>query len=112
MLKYLRTYYLTQINMGFMDQAKDMYKLQKQAKEIKKLLKNIHIEAESDGITVVCDGEQNFIECKVAEAIAGDAKKLEKAFIEATNKAIKKSQLIGAEKMKDVMGGLGGMFGK
>ena len=28
--------------MGFMDKAKDMYKLQKQAKDIKKQLKNIH----------------------------------------------------------------------
>lgn len=89
-----------------------MYKLQKQAKEIKKQLKNIHIEAESDGVTVVCNGEQNFIECKVAEAILGDAKRIEKGFVEAANKAIKKSQTIGAEKMKDVMGGFGGMFGK
>ncbi|MBU0727768.1 YbaB/EbfC family nucleoid-associated protein [Patescibacteria group bacterium] len=94
-----------------MDQAKDMYKLQKQAKQIKKELKNIHIEAESDGITVVCNGEQNFIECKVAEAILGDAKRIEKGFVEAANKAVKKSQLIGAEKMKEVMGGFGGMFG-
>lgn len=97
--------------MGFLDQAKDMYKLQKQAKQIKKELKNIHIEAESDGVTVVCNGEQNFIDCKVAEGIVGDAKRLGKAFVEAANKAVKKSQTIGAEKMKDVMGGFGGMFG-
>ena len=48
-----------------MDQAKDMYKLQKQAKQIKKELKNIQVEAESNGITVVVDGEQKFIECKI-----------------------------------------------
>jgi len=98
--------------MGFMDQAKDMYKLQKQAKQIKKQLKNIHIEAESDGVTVVFNGEQHCIECKIAEAVAGDTKRIEKAVVEANNKAIKKSQTIGAEKMKDVMGGFGGMFGK
>ncbi|MBN2096384.1 YbaB/EbfC family nucleoid-associated protein [Candidatus Peregrinibacteria bacterium] len=98
--------------MGFMDKAKDLYKLQKQAKEIKKQLKNIHIEAEADGVTVVCDGEQHFMEAKVDEALLSDSKKLEKAFVEAANKAIKKSQLIGAEKMKDVMGGFGGMFGQ
>jgi DNA-binding protein YbaB len=97
--------------MGFMDQAKDLYKLQKQAKQIKKELKNIHIEAESDGITVVCNGEQDFIEVKVSEAIAGDAKRLGKAFVDAANKAIKKSQAIAADKMKDVMGGMGGLFG-
>lgn len=97
--------------MGFMDQAKDMYKLQKQAKQIKKELKNIHIEAESDGVTVIVNGEQHFIECKIAEGISGDSKRMGKAFVDAANKAVKKSQTIGAEKMKDVMGGFGGMFG-
>ena len=98
--------------MGFMDKAKDLYKLQKQAKQIKNELKNIHIEAETDGVTVVVDGEQYFMEVKIDEKILGDAKKLSKAFVDASNKAIKKSQLIGAEKMKSVMGGLGGMFGQ
>ena len=32
--------------------------------------------------------------------------------MDAKNKAIKKSQLIGDEKMKETMGGLGGMFGQ
>jgi len=97
--------------MGFMDQAKDMYKLQRQAKQIKKELKNIHIEAEADGVTVVCNGEQTFLETRIPEAIAGDTKRIGKAFVEAANKAIKKSQAIAADKMKDVMGGMGGMFG-
>ena len=97
--------------MGFMDQAKDLYKLQKQAKQIKKELKNIHIEAESDGVVLIADGEQNFIEAKIPEALSGDIKRLEKAFITAANKAVKKSQSIAADKMKDVMGDMGGMFG-
>lgn len=97
--------------MGFMDQAKDLYKLQKQAKQIKKELKNIHIEAEADGVVLTCNGEQKFMECKVPEALAGDIKRIEKAFVEAGNKAIAKSQAIAADKMKDVMGGMGGMFG-
>lgn len=97
--------------MGFMDQAKDLYKLQKQAKQIKKELKNIHIEAEADGVVVTCNGEQAFMEAKVPEALSGDVKRIGKAFVEAANKAIKKSQAIAADKMKDVMGGMGGMFG-
>jgi len=97
--------------MGFFDQAKDMYKLQKQAKQIKKDLKKVHIEAETDGIVVVVDGEQNFIDVKIPEALSGDLNRISKAFVESANKAIKKSQTIAAEKMKDVMGGLGGMFG-
>lgn len=97
--------------MGFMDQAKDLYKLQRQAKQIKKELKNIHIEAEADGVVVVADGEQTFIDVKIPEALAGNIKRLGKAFVEASNKAIKKSQAIAADKMKDVMGDMGGMFG-
>ncbi len=97
--------------MGFFDQAKDMYKLQKQAKQIKKELKKVHIEAETDGVVIVVDGEQNFIEARIPEALSGDLDRISKAFVESANKAIKKSQTIAAEKMKDVMGGLGGMFG-
>ena len=95
-----------------MDKAKDMYKLQKQAKQIKKQLKNIHVEAETDGVKVTIDGEQNFLDVQIDDSVAGDPKRLSRAFIDAANKAVKKSQQIGAEKMKDVMGGMGGMFGE
>ncbi len=98
--------------MGFLDQAKDMYKLQKQAKQIKKELKNIHVEAENDGVTVTVNGEQEILEVVIPEALAGDVKRIAKAVVEATNKAIKKAQQIAADRMKDVMGGLGGMFGQ
>jgi len=94
-----------------MDQAKNVYKLQKQAKQIKKELGKIHIEAEADGVVVVIDGEQNVIETRIPEALMGEKSRLEKAFVEAFNKAIKKSQTIAAEKMQAVMGGFGGMFG-
>lgn len=95
--------------MGFMDQAKDMYRLQKQAKQIKGELKNIHIEAETDGVKVIVNGEQLFLEAFIADTLAGDTKRIAKAFIDAANKAVKKAQAIGAEKMKSVMGG---MFGQ
>ncbi|MCK5611874.1 YbaB/EbfC family nucleoid-associated protein [Candidatus Pacearchaeota archaeon] len=94
-----------------MDKAKDLYKLQKQAKDIKKQLKKIHIEAEHGGVVITCDGEQHFVSAKVTEEFSGDNQKLANTFVEAANKAIKKSQQIGAEKMKDVMGDMGGMFG-
>ncbi len=88
------------------DKIKDIYKLQKQAKEIKKKLKNIHIEAESDGITVIINGEQEIMEVKISDAAAENKKELEKNLVKCLNKAMKKSQQIGAEMMKDVMGGL------
>lgn len=88
------------------DKAKDLYKLQKQAKEIKKKLKNTHIEAESDGITVIVNGEQEIMEIKISDEAMSDKDLLEKNLVKCFNKAVKKSQQIGAEMMKEVMGGL------
>ena len=86
---------------------KDMYKLQKQAKQIKKELKNIHIEAEAGGVIVTIDGEQNIISISISDDAMTNKKTLEKNIREALNKATKKSQQIAAEKMKGVMGDMG-----
>jgi len=88
------------------DKAKDLYKLQKQARDIKKKLKNTHIEAESDGIIVIINGEQEIIDVKINEEAMTNKGDLEKNLVKCLNKAVKKAQQIGAEMMKDVMGGL------
>jgi DNA-binding protein YbaB len=94
-----------------MNKFKDLYKLQKQAKEIREKLQNTHIEAELEGITVTVDGQQEIIKVNIADSAFSDKKKLENNLTKALNKAIKRSQQIGAEQMKGVMGdmGLGGM---
>lgn len=86
-----------------------MYSLQKQAKTAKKELKQIHIEAEVDGITVVVTGEQEFMSIAVSDSVWNDLKnhefgkkKLEEAFLKACNKAMKKAQEIASTKMKGV----------
>ncbi len=89
------------------DKIKDLYKVQKQAKDIKKKLKNIHIEAESDGIIVTINGEQEVISVKIPENLSLSTSKMEEALLKAFNKAIKKSQQIAAENMRSVMGDLG-----
>ena len=86
------------------DKAKDLYKLQKQAREIKKKLKNTHIEAEHEGVIVIINGEQEVQEVKINDEAMADKAKLEDNMEKCFNKAIKKSQQIGAEMMKDVMG--------
>ena len=86
---------------------KDMYKLQKQAKQIKKKLKKIHIEAEEKGVVVTVDGEQNVISISISDEAMENKSALEKSIKEALNKATKKSQQIAAEEMKVVMGGMG-----
>lgn len=96
--------------MGLMGQMGDMYKLQKEAKRIKKELANTHIFAEVDGVKVTVSGEQEIIEVEfLDESICQDQKRLAKAFKEASNKAFKKAQEVAAEKMKAVMGGFPGM---
>lgn len=91
------------------DKAKELYKLQKQAREIKKKLKNTHIEAEHEGIVVIIDGEQEIIEIKISEDCLENKKSLEENLKKCLNKAIKKAQQVGAEMMKDVMGGFPGL---
>ncbi|MDP2691638.1 MAG: YbaB/EbfC family nucleoid-associated protein [Candidatus Gracilibacteria bacterium] len=94
--------------MGMFDQAKDLYKLQKQAKQIKDELGNIHIEATEGGVKVTINGEQHVISITVEQdQYSGKNAQLENDLVVAMNKAIKKSQAIAAEKMKAVMGGMG-----
>lgn len=95
--------------MSLFGQAKDLYKLQKQAKEIKKKLKNLQIEAEVDGITVTVSAEQEVISIQIPDEMLTPEKKtdLQTALQNAINKAIKKSQEVAAEHMKEMMGDLG-----
>lgn len=86
------------------DKVKDLYKFQKQAKAIKKKLKNTHIEAEVDGVIVTIDGEQEVVSIQLPETIE-NTRRLGDALVKAFNKAVKKSQQIAAEEMKDIMGG-------
>lgn len=88
------------------DKAKDMYKLQKQAREIKGKLKNTHIEAEHEGVTVIINGEQEVVKIQITEDAMANKAKLEENLEKCFNKAVKKSQQIGAEMMKAVMGDL------
>lgn len=88
----------------------DMYKLQKEAKRIKKELANTHIFSEIDGVKVTVSGEQEIVEIEfLNDDIVQDKVKLAKAVKEAANKAFKKAQQVAAEKMQAVMGNFPGM---
>lgn len=100
--------------MGFFSKARDMYTLQRQAKTAKKELKNIHIEAEVEGIIVTVTGEQEFISLKISEPVWNDLKiqeygkkRLEENLLKTLNKAMKKAQEIASTKMKGVWDQLG-----
>lgn len=93
------------------DKAKDIYKLQKQARKIKKDLKNTHIEAEHEGVVVTLNGEQEVVKVEITDEALANKAKLQDSLEKAFNKAIKKSQQIAAELMKDVMGDMPGFPG-
>ena len=82
-----------------------MFKLQKQAKKIKKELKNIHVEAEAEGAEVVVNAEQEVISITIGEEVPRE--RIAALVTDALNRAMKKAQIVAAEKMQAVMGQMG-----
>lgn len=89
-------------------QLGDVYKLQKEAKRIKKELAKVHVFAEAHGVKITVSGEQEMLKVEILdEGILASPKKLESAILDATNRATKKAQQVAAERMKPLMGGMG-----
>lgn len=86
-------------------QARDLFKLQRDAKKLKKQLKNIHVEAEAEGVTVVVSGEQEIVEIKIADHV--ERENIPRLVKDALNRAMKKAQVVSAEKMQSIMGDMG-----
>lgn len=94
--------------MGMFSQMGDMYKLQKEAKRLKKELAKTHISAEENGVKVVVTGEQEIVSLEIIdESLLSNASQLSNAVVKSTNKAMKKAQTVAAEKMKPLMGDMG-----
>ncbi|MDA1292640.1 MAG: YbaB/EbfC family nucleoid-associated protein [bacterium] len=91
--------------MSTLSQAKDMFRMQQQAKKIKKQLKKVHIEAESEGVLVIVNGEQEVVSITIAQEV--DRDRIPNLLTGALNRAMKKAQVVAAEQMQEVMGGLG-----
>ena len=86
-------------------QAKDMFKLQRDAKRIRKELKNMHVEAEAQGVKVIVSGEMELIEVTIAPEVQREA--IPALIKDALNRAMKKAQVISAERMQSLMGEMG-----
>ena len=91
--------------MASLKQARDMFRLQKEAKKIKKELKNIHVEAEASGVTVTVSAEQTVVDIKIDPSVDRDA--IPNLLIDALNRAFKKAQIVSSEKMQAIMGDMG-----
>lgn len=82
-------------------QLGDLKKMRDQAMEVQKRLQGIKITVEHKGVTVVMTGDQKVV------SLSGD-NNLDKV-TEAVNEALKQSQKVAAEEMKDLMGGMPGL---
>ncbi len=82
-----------------------MFRLQKEAKKIRKELKNIHVEAESGGVLVVVNAEQEIISIVIADDV--ERSRIPALLKDALNRAMKKAQIVASEKMQGVMGQMG-----
>lgn len=94
-----------------LDKFKQLYELQKKAKDIQKELKDTEIEARSDDgtVAVVINGEQHIVDLKIdaSALIAENKDNLEKTLIKVLAEAISQAQTMAAEKTKGVMKDLG-----
>jgi DNA-binding protein YbaB len=86
-------------------QARDMFRLQRDAKRIKKELKSIHVEAEASGVKVVVTAEQEIVSIDIAPEVQRES--IPALLIDALNRAMKKAQIVSAEKMQALMGEMG-----
>ena len=93
-----------------LDKFKDLYKIQKKAREIQKELKNTEIEARSaDGkIGIVFNGEQHIQRVEIAPEWLEPSrqKELEQTLQKVIAEAISRAQAIAGEKMKAIAGDL------
>jgi len=86
-------------------ELRNSFKFQRQAKQVQKQLKNIHVEAESPGIKVVISAAMEVVSIDVSPEVP--AEKVGPLLTDALNRALKKAQVVSAERMQGVMGDIG-----
>lgn len=94
------------------DKMKQLMELKKQADQIKRELDAALVDVqEVNGIKISITGSQNFRSIEIDGPLLAPENKerLEADLLRSMNAAIKKSQTVAAQKMKDVMPGLPGM---
>ncbi len=80
------------------------FSFQRQASKIQKELKNTHVEAEASGVTVTVSGGLEVISVDIGDDVPREH--IASRILDATNRALKKAQVVSAEKMQGIMGNL------
>lgn len=93
------------------DKAKQLYQLQKEARDVQKELKSTEIEVKSNtgAVSVIFSGDQHIKSISIDDAwMSGDKKdELEAEIVKVVGEAINRSQAVAAEKTKKLMGDMG-----
>ena len=84
---------------------KKSYTFQKQAKQVQKELKNIHVEAEASGVAVTVSAGMEVISIEIGPEVLRE--RIPTLLTDALNQAMKKAQIVSAERMQGVMGQMG-----
>ena len=84
---------------------KDMFRVQREAKKVKKELKKIQVEAESKGVKVVVSADMEVVSVEISPDTPHES--IPSLLMDALNRALKKAQIVSAEKMQGVMGEMG-----
>lgn len=79
--------------------------MQRDAKRIKKELKSIHVEAEAEGVLVVVTAEQEIVSITIADDVPRE--RIGTLVMDAMNRALKKAQVVAAERMQGIMKQMG-----
>ena len=90
-----------------LDKIKQLMEVKKQADQLKRELDACQVEVtEARGIKIVITGSQNFQSIEIDESLltAGSKRNLEHDLLRSVNAAIRKSQNLAAEKMKNMTG--------
>jgi DNA-binding protein YbaB len=86
-----------------LDKIKQIYELQQKAQAVKRELENSFAEVGSE-IKITISGSQKIQKLEITDDLLADKGKLQARLIDALNDAIRKSQELAAQKMKEITG--------
>ena len=91
--------------MPSLQDLRNSFSFQRKAKSAQKELKNIHVEAEASGVTVVLSAAMEPVTITIADTVPRE--RIAALLLDALKRAMKKAQVVSADKMQGVMGELG-----
>lgn len=81
------------------------FRFQREAKKVQKELKNIHVEAEASGVKVVVAATMEVVSVEIGPEVQRE--RIPALLVDALNRALKKAQVVSADRMQGIMGELG-----